>query len=506
MALLGCAQVMKIGTPWTEETGRRGVIMAKSQEGLYMNPQDSTFMIEQWETMGSGSEVKVGPESPAIVYANDELVGISTDCRALTKETCGIAIVDDQQSLIADLILDFGLTRAKTVAGAIQRKEEYLKTWVDAHNLYKDKCKTPNNIKEMLKDRLRKRWDSWPSKVWKMTDEGVQLVREQIAKPKPERSTGILQCFWNSLRKKTSSTSVKQEEPEDTDMVLSPESWTGDMPLNALVTLDCYNRPDQTPFINAINEAKQGHDDDQIVMTCKCPAAFEWKLNRGWNAEERLQQRIHLEASKDPHLWDGPLGQKAQAYADDLENTWGNKKKRKQAFWSCLGSSGSDLSDKEKVLFRWMCIHVTLGGTSTSNPKPGNVFEYIHHALDSSSEFVLEGMDESTGISGLYSASEYHISDPTLDTWADRKLDYIWEQPPISRSIYKRSENDYKKFMKSIVHFVAMMMHDYQLYHIDMPTALGLNQDDWKVWCMQWHMYKRDYEISRTSACSRCRK
>ena len=39
-------------------------------------------------------------------------------------------------------------------------------------------------------------------------------------------------------------------------MVLSPESWTGDMPLNALVTLDCYNRPDQMPFINAINEAK----------------------------------------------------------------------------------------------------------------------------------------------------------------------------------------------------------------------------------------------------------
>ena len=152
--------------------------------------------------MGSGSEVKVGPENSAIVYANDDLVGVSTDCRALTKTTCGLAIVDDQQSLIADLILDIGLTRAKDVAGAIQRKEEYLKTWVDAYNLYKDKCKSPNNIKEMLKDRLRKSWDSWPSKVWKMTDEGVQLVREQIAKPKTERSTGILQCFWNTLRKK----------------------------------------------------------------------------------------------------------------------------------------------------------------------------------------------------------------------------------------------------------------------------------------------------------------
>ena len=81
-------------------------------------------------------------------------MAVSTDCRALTKETCGIAIADDQQSLIADLILDFGLTRSKVVAGAIQRKEEYLRTWVDAYNLYKDKCKSPNNIKDMLKDRL----------------------------------------------------------------------------------------------------------------------------------------------------------------------------------------------------------------------------------------------------------------------------------------------------------------------------------------------------------------
>ena len=89
--------------------------------------------------------------------------------------------------------------------------------------------------------------------------------------------------------------------------------------------------------------------------------------------EERLQQRIHLEASKDPHLWDGPLGQKVQAYMDDLENAWNNKRKRKQAFWSCIESNAPDLSDEEKVLFRWMCIHVTLGGTSTSNPKPGNV-------------------------------------------------------------------------------------------------------------------------------------
>ena len=226
--------------------------------------------------------------------------------------------------------------------------------------------------------------------------------------------------------------------------------------------MECQNRPDQLPFINATNEAKQGHDDDQMVMPCKCPMAFEWKSNQGWNAEERLQQRIHLEASKDPHLWDGPLGNKVQSYKDELTSAWGNKKKGRQAFWDCQQNNAPSLSEEEKVLLRWMCIHVTLGGTATTNPKPGSVFEYIYLGFANSTEFVLEGTDETTGISGLYSASGYSTSDPVLDTWADMTMDYIYEQPPISRSVYKRSEKDYQKFMKTVVHFVAMMMHDYQ--------------------------------------------
>ena len=107
-------------------------------------------------------------------------------------------------------------------------------------------------------------------------------------------------------------------------------------------------------------------------------------------------------------------------------------------------------------------------------------------------------MEEQTGLTGLYSSCEYHVSDPTLDTWIDKKMDYVWEQSPISRSEYSRSDYDYNKFMKSIVHCVAVMMYENQMYHIDMPTALGLIPEDWRVWCMQWHMYKRDYEISRT--------
>ena len=69
------------------------------------------------------------------------------------NRTSGIVIMGKSQEG-----LEIGLTRAKDIAGAIQRKEEYLKPWVNAYNLYKDKCISPNNIKGMLKDRLRESW------------------------------------------------------------------------------------------------------------------------------------------------------------------------------------------------------------------------------------------------------------------------------------------------------------------------------------------------------------
>ena len=202
MALLGCAQVMKIATPWTEPTERQGLIMKRSQEGLYTTQAEYNFYLDQWENMRSRSEVIQGPENSVMTYSNNDIVGLSTDCRALTKKTCGIAIDGDQQSLIADLMIDVGNTKATKIAGVVERKEEYLKTWVDTYNMYQEKCNQPNNIKKILKDRLQKSWDSWPSKVWKMTNEGVQLVREHIALTRVDRCTGILKGFWNTFRGK----------------------------------------------------------------------------------------------------------------------------------------------------------------------------------------------------------------------------------------------------------------------------------------------------------------
>ena len=88
--------------------------MKKSREGLYTSEAEYNFL-EQWEAMRSRSEIIQGSPITPITYANNEMLGLTTDCRNLTKATCGIAIKGDQMSLIADLILEIGITRAPRV-------------------------------------------------------------------------------------------------------------------------------------------------------------------------------------------------------------------------------------------------------------------------------------------------------------------------------------------------------------------------------------------------------
>ena len=87
MALLGCAQVMKIATPWTESTERQGLIMKKSQEGLYATQAECTFYLDQRETMRSRSEVIQGPENPVITYLNNEMDSITFRIRMRGNHT-----------------------------------------------------------------------------------------------------------------------------------------------------------------------------------------------------------------------------------------------------------------------------------------------------------------------------------------------------------------------------------------------------------------------------------
>ena len=85
-----------------------------------------------------------------------------------------------------------------------------------------------------------------------------------------------------------------------------------------------------------------------------------------------------------------------------------------------------------------------------------------------------------------------------IQNWEDEYLGYVTEQLPIPKSLHVRKKEDFQKYMKSIVRCVGVMMNQFQLRHIDFQTALGLNPQQWRNWCMQWPRYKRDYELTRT--------
>ena len=54
-------------------------------------------------------------------------------------------------------------------------------------------------------------------------------------------------------------------------------------------------------------------------------------MNHGWDAEARLQQRIHIEECKDPNLWVGPLASKLLDLMDALHDNWSTKSRQMPA-------------------------------------------------------------------------------------------------------------------------------------------------------------------------------
>ena len=78
-------------------------------------------------------------------------------------------------------------------------------------------------------------------------------------------------------------------------------------------------------------------------------SAFEWPENNGWNAEERVKQRISLEKNKNPKIWDTPPGMAARAVASEIKKLtaikW-NKKQGEDIFTQAVEKNQKRLSEK----------------------------------------------------------------------------------------------------------------------------------------------------------------
>ena len=86
------------------------------------------------------------------------------------------------------------------------------------------------------------------------------------------------------------------------DTAINPDSWTGDMPLNALVTLECQNRPDQLPFI--VRQMRQNKVMMMIRLSCLVNA--QWHLS-GNQTRDGMQKKDFSNASILRHPSKDPL-------------------------------------------------------------------------------------------------------------------------------------------------------------------------------------------------------
>ena len=232
-------------------------------------------------------------------YDIDQILGIAFDGSKMTRTTCGLAIADDQLSLVTDVILERGITVVTNIAAAIQRKDKHVRPWVNAYDMYRTRFNQEKNMRATLSDPYKDVWDTWPERVWRYDNDSVELAQAHTKKDKTERTHAILQCVWNNMRSTiagpkpaTPPAEVKEEEEDPAmDLVNVPAHFTGELPRNSVVELSCFNRPDPEPLIEALKKPPSGYEDEpgiKRIMGFKCPFAFEWLQNKGWNADERL--------------------------------------------------------------------------------------------------------------------------------------------------------------------------------------------------------------------------
>ena len=211
----------------------------------------------------------------------------------MTKETCGLAVVDDQLSLVTDVMLDKGIEAVPDIAGAIQRKEKFVREWVVAYEMHRNKFNKEKPMRAALGNPHKEAWDSWPEKVWKSDNDSVVLVQADIQQEKKQRTQGILQCVWNNVRSMVSGQrqeappiAVKEEDQETVNEPINrPTFFTGELPQNTIVDISALNRPDQTAFIQAVNQPPP----------------------------------ISLENNKNPRIWDTSPGMAAKNVASEMQ-------------------------------------------------------------------------------------------------------------------------------------------------------------------------------------------
>ena len=512
MTLLGFAQVMHVTMPMQHVTDEASADYKKSKEGLYFTVGSQQDLAQKWEAMRHQCVIQKGPEIQGISYHMERILGITFDGSIMTKDSCGLAVVDDQLTLVTDVILEKGIEAVTEIAGLIQLKETYVREWVAAYDVYRQNFNKDKSMKTALSDPYRGAWDSWPEKVWKSDNDSVVLVQADIRQEKNQRTQGVMQCVWNNVRAmvgaapslEPAAVAVKEEESEGTsEPIRRPDFFTGELPLNTIVDISAFNRPDQTAFIRAANAPPSGYEDEpgaKRVMPQKAPFAFEWPENSGWNAQTRLDQRISLEQNKNLKIWTTLPGQAAKTVESELAklsaNKW-TKKGAEEIYTRISERNQGKLSEREMITFRWMCFHLYLGGTPTSNPCTTDVFGYFHGAMSTQCEFMYDKM-KGPGMTGLYASCGFTKYVKELDAYMDEYLPCVTDMDPLLSEAYQWCANRRAAFSLRLVWVVAQLMNAYQQHHIDFRTVFALTDREWEIWCQQWHMYKRDYAIGIT--------
>ena len=135
MTLLCFVVIVHVTMPMQHVTDETSAVFKKSREGMYFTLGVQQELAQTWEAMRHQCVIQKGPEIQSLSYHMERILGITFDGSGMTKETCGLAVVDDQLTLVTDVILERGIEAVTEVAGLIQLKEPFVREWVAAYDV-----------------------------------------------------------------------------------------------------------------------------------------------------------------------------------------------------------------------------------------------------------------------------------------------------------------------------------------------------------------------------------
>ena len=471
-------QVLYINTDEVDAITGHPVYAQKMLEGLYEHDDEGSYLVTQWKDARYMTDWKVGDMPEKMTYTPRYDIDTKPHLSSLTRETSGLTTVGLQTALPAHFMIETGLKREPGINHRITGREKEIDPWYHVYDSLRKRFS--GEVYQPLYDLMVKSKDDWVGKVWEGDEGLVEIIKITSAKATtPLQDIANNSCkFYRRLMGRPIS-EVKQEP--DLELSASQDKCTDYLVDGNYVRFDSR---EYIELLKAVDNAK-----GYAIMQAKCPRRFKWTSDKAWedSLDIRLNHRLHRLRTRKQGIRDSELGKAAKADSEcRIADGWNIM---------CDRVAERKYDDSTAREYQWLWIIFTI---EKHHVLEDNIFnwaaklDYTPVLLTWAQGMVRQSVPVRT-LTGLHAFHGFKYSERDPGSFSTDEWIPDIEDSPL-QWLEDRRKNHWELRQK-IGTFISAMMHVYHVHEVYIPSMLGLKDEIWHQWCMQWYMYKRDLSV-----------